>query len=189
MRDDLVAGHLEAIAYGGMVGVGETFLPAFALAAGLGEVTAGLIASVPMLVGGIMQMISPAAIRTLSSNRRWVMLCAATQALSFAPLVYYALKGGISATAMYVAASIYWGAGLATGPAWNTWMGAIVPRFVRARFFARRTRLSQVAVLAGDVEDQRLVQDRSVCSRPIFSRGRASPRRSRCSASGCRWDE
>ncbi len=33
--------------------------------------------------------------------------------------------------------------GLATGPAWNTWIGTIVPRSVRARFFSRRSRVSQ----------------------------------------------
>jgi len=44
---------------------------------------------------------------------------------------------------------MYWGAGLATGPAWNTWIGTIVPPSVRARYFSCRTRLNQAAVLAG----------------------------------------
>ena len=52
-------------------------------------------------------------------------------------------------TGILLVAAVYWGTGLATGPAWNTWMDALVPRPVRARFFAGRTRVSQFMVLAG----------------------------------------
>jgi MFS family permease len=149
VRKDLLAGHADGMTYGAMVGLGETFLPAFVLAAGLGEVTAGLVASVPMLAGGVIQVVSPSAVRRLGSHRRWVILCATIQALAFVPLMLFAFSGGITAAAALISASVYWGAGLATGPAWNTWMGTIVPRGLRATFFARRTRLSQGAVLAG----------------------------------------
>jgi MFS family permease len=46
-------------------------------------------------------------------------------------------------------AALYWAAGLATGPAWNTWIGTLVPPPVRPRFFAIRTRASQAAVFVG----------------------------------------
>jgi hypothetical protein len=149
VRQDLLAGHLEAASYGGMVGFGETFLPAFALAAGVGEVAAGLVTAVPMLAGGLMQLVSPTGIRALGSNRKWVVSCAAVQGLSFLPLVLFALRGEVSTVAMFLIVSLYWAAGLATGPAWNTWMGTIVPRLIRARYFACRTRLSQAVVLTG----------------------------------------
>ena len=132
-----------------MVGLGETYLPAFALAVGLGEITAGLVASVPLLAGGILQTLSPVAIRRLGSHKRWVALCALAQALSFGPLVLAGVAGRISVTGILLVAAVYWGTGLATGPAWNTWMDALVPRPVRARFFAGRTRVSQFMVLAG----------------------------------------
>jgi MFS family permease len=151
LRKDLIAGHAEGAAYGGMVGLGETYLPAFALAVGLGEITAGLVASVPLLAGGLMQMASPRAIRCLGSHKRWVLLCALVQAASFVPLVAAALVGEVSSAGVLLVAAIYWGTGLATGPAWNTWMGSLVPPPLRARFFAKRTRLSQLAVLAGFV--------------------------------------
>ncbi len=63
LRRDLRASVGDGIAWGGMVGLGETYLPAFALAIGLGELTAGLVASLPLLAGGIMQMITPVGIR------------------------------------------------------------------------------------------------------------------------------
>ncbi len=149
LRKDLVAGQLEGAAFGGMVGLGETYLPAFALAIGLGEITAGMVASLPLLAGGLMQTFSPLAIRRLGSHKRWVVICALAQALSFLPLVLAGIAGTISTTGILVVAGLYWGAGLATGPAWNTWMDALVPRPVRASFFANRTRVSQFMLLAG----------------------------------------
>lgn len=149
LRKDLRASLGDAAAFGGMVGLGETYLPAFVLAVGLGELTAGLIASVPLVAGGIMQTVSPSAIRRLGSHKRWVVLCASVQALTFVPLLLAAWFGRISSAAVLVVAAIYWAAGLATGPAWNTWIGTIVPPAVRSRFFAVRTRASQAAVFLG----------------------------------------
>ena len=70
-----------------MVGLGETYLPAFALAVGLGELVAGLVASVPLLAGGVLQTVSPWGIRRLGSHKRWVVLCATVQSLTFLPLL------------------------------------------------------------------------------------------------------
>ena len=137
------------MAFGGMVGLGETYLPTFALAAGLSELTAGLVGSLPLVAGGIMQMISPWAIGRLKSHKRWVVLCAGFQALTFLPLFIAAVNGSISGSAILVVATLYWGFGLATGPAWNTWIGTLVPPLVRPRFFAIRTRSQQAAVFAG----------------------------------------
>lgn len=50
---------------------------------------------------------------------------------------------------VYVVATVYWGAGMATGPAWNTWAGTIIPARLRPAFFALRSRLGQAAVLGG----------------------------------------
>lgn len=149
LRDDLRASLGEGAAFGGMVGFGETYIVAFVLAVGLGEVTAGLAGSVPLLAGGLLQMLSPKAIRLLGSHKRWVITCAAVQAASLIPFVVGALIGSFSATGILLAASLYWAAGLATGPAWNTWMGSVVPSSVRAKFFAVRTRASQAAVFVG----------------------------------------
>jgi MFS family permease len=149
LRGDLRRIYADAIAFSVMVGSGETYLAAFVLALGLGEVNAGLIAAVPMLAGGIIQLISPWAVRKLGSHRRWVVLCAVTQASAFIPLVIAALVGRMPVAAVYVMAALYWGAGLATGPAWNTWVGSLVPRSIRANYFAQRSRAAHFAVLCG----------------------------------------
>lgn len=132
-----------------MVGIGETYLPAFVLAAGLGQLAAGLITTAPLMAGGILQLISPWAIRRLGSHRRWVVLCTFCQALSFLPLAAAAWLNSVSLPLVFLMASIYWGAGFAAGPAWNTWVGSLVPTSVRASYFARRTKFSQAGVMIG----------------------------------------
>lgn len=132
-----------------MVGLGETYIPAFALALGLGEVAAGWIVTLPLLAGAVIQLASPRAVARLRSLRAFVVLCAVLQAMSLAAFVLIAMGGAAPAAVLYLAATAYWAAGLATGPAWNTWVGTLVPRGVRAKFFARRSQLAQFAVLVG----------------------------------------
>lgn len=141
----------DGLAFSMMVGLGETYVPAFALSLGMSEVSAGWIVSVPMLIGAILQLVSPAAVRRLGSHRRWVVLCAFLQASSLFAFVVEAMIGRLPEALVFLVASLYWGTGLATGPAWNTWVGALVPKTIRARFFARRSRSCQAAILIGTV--------------------------------------
>lgn len=149
IRQNLRASAADGAAFGGMVGLGETYLAAFALAMGLGEVASGLVASLPVMAGGVMQLVSLRAVRWIGSEKRWILLCASLQALSFLPLVYAALIGSISPWMLFLVASIYWGTGLATGPAWSTWIESVVPAGIRMRYFASRSRLAQLTTLSG----------------------------------------
>jgi len=149
IRKDLRASVADSASFSVMVGIGETYLPGFVLAMGMGEIAAGLISSIPLLVGAVLQLVSPMAVARLGSHRRWVVLCAALQAASFLPLVAGALWGSLPIVVMFLVASVYWGSGLAAGPAWNTWIETVVPSQVRAPFFAWRSRLGQAGVLAG----------------------------------------
>jgi MFS family permease len=139
----------DGAAFSVMVGIGETYFPAFVLALGLGEIASGLVASIPLLIGAILQMISPIAVLRLRSNRRWVIWCVFLQALSFVPLVTAAVLGKMHIAGVFGAVALYWAAGLGAGPAWNTWMETVVPFRVRAPFFAMRTRLGQAGTLLG----------------------------------------
>lgn len=154
----MLASTSDAAAYGVMVGVGETFLPAFALAVGLGEVTAGIVGSVPLMAGGLLQLVSLWALRRGFSQQRWVVLSASLQALAFVPLIWAACCGSVSGPVLLAIASLYWAAGLATGPAWNSWIERIIPKPMRANYFAKRTRASQLATLVGFVAGGLLLQ-------------------------------
>src|SRR5215204_3750277 len=60
----------EGSAHAIMVGVGESYLPAFVLAMGMGQVAAGLITTIPLLAGAVLQLVSPSAVHYLGSHRR-----------------------------------------------------------------------------------------------------------------------
>jgi MFS family permease len=161
IRRDLKCSIGDGAAFSVMVGSGETYLPAFALALGLSQVFAGLVATVPLLIGALLQLASPQLIKLAGTHRRWVIFCSVIQALAFLPLVRAALTGQASWVLVFAMASLYWGAGLATGPAWNTWMARAVPHRIRNRFFTVRTRVTHAAVLLGLVGGGALLQYKS----------------------------
>ena len=151
LRRDLWVTAADAAAYSVMVGCGETYLPAFALALGFGPVAAGLTASVPILVAAVAQLVTPYAVARLGSNRAWVIACTAVQAGSFLPMIWWGLRGRAELWQLLLAASLYWTAGMAGVPAWNAWMGRLVPERVRTAYFAQRNRLGQFGVFFGFV--------------------------------------
>lgn len=132
-----------------MVGAGETFLPAFVLALGLGQVASGLVAALPFLAASVIQLASPWAAARVGSYRRWVTWLALLQALCFLPLAWAAWTRALPAWVAFGVVTLYWACGLASGPAWNTWMSSVIPLSVRVRYFAFRSRMGQVGLLLG----------------------------------------
>jgi len=132
-------------AYSMMVGCGEAYISAFALAVGLGQITAGLVGTVPLLIGGILQLVGPRGAAWCGSYRRWVVGCATMQGASFIPLAYGAWHGNLSALALFATCAIYWGFGMAAGPAWNSWIDRLIPQDTLRPFFTLRARLTQLA--------------------------------------------
>src|SRR5262249_6568218 len=99
--------------------------------------------------GALLQLVSPWGVRRLRSHRRWVVTCALLQAASFIPLCGAALHGPLPAPGLLLIATLYWAAGMAAGPARPTRVGTLIPRSMRSRCFARRTRVGQFAMLLG----------------------------------------
>jgi MFS family permease len=151
LRRDLWVTTADAAAYSVMVGCGETYLPAFTLAMGFGPLAAGLMASVPILVAAAVQLVTPYAVARLGSNRLWVIACTGIQAASFVPLIWWGLRGSAELWQLLLAASVYWAAGMAGVPAWNAWIGRLVPERMRTAYFAQRNRLGQFSVFFGFV--------------------------------------
>lgn len=147
-RRNLRLSTTDAMLFSTMVGCGEAYFVAFALALGMGEALAGLLSSIPLLAGALLQLAGPWAVSKLGSHKKWVVLTAGLQALSFIPMIIAALMGQMPAWLMFLCVGIYWALNLGGGPAWNTWIGTVVPNSVRARYFAFRTRSAQTALVA-----------------------------------------
>ena len=134
-----------------MVGIGETYLPAFVLALSASHLASGLVLTVPLLAGAILQLVSPRMVRRDGAYRRWVVCCAAMQAAAFVPLLIGALLGVIPVLLVFAVAAVYWAAGMASGAAWFAWVETLVPQRLQARYFARRSLVGQWGVMAGFV--------------------------------------
>jgi MFS family permease len=149
VRRDLRAITADGVAANVMVGIGETYLPAFVLAISASQVASGLVATIPMVIGGTLQLCSPAAVRLLGSYRRWAVLTAVLQALGFLPLLVAALVGSMSLVTTFLVVAVYWASGMSCGTAWNPWVGTLVPESIRPAYFAWRTRLTQLGMVLG----------------------------------------
>ena len=68
-----------------MAAVGETYFPAFALAAGLGSIASGLVVTLPLLLGAVLQLFIPRFLPRVGSHRKWVLFFTALQGLRFCP--------------------------------------------------------------------------------------------------------
>lgn len=121
-----------------MIGIGESYLALFILAAGLGQVFSGLALTIPVLIGAGLQLFSLSGARAVGGIRRWTVLSAAVQAVAWVPLAVAAFVGVVPAWLVLLAVAMYQAGGLAAGATWTTWIGQIVPERVRSRYFARR---------------------------------------------------
>lgn len=167
LRRNLAAMSADGFLFSVMVGLGETYLPAFVLARGMGDLTAAMIATVPILLGSLLQLTAPLVLQRVKSYRIFVVGSASLQASSMLMLMVMALMREIPAWLVFIPATLYWAAGLATGPAWNTWVEQIVPREIRSGFFARRSRLSHVGVLLGLVSGGLLLRWSNAAGFPV----------------------
>lgn len=140
---------LDGLLFALMVGFGESYILAFAVALGTSEAKVGILASVPLLLGAVLQLTSPYGVRRIGSHKKWVLFTAVIQSLAFLPLIVAGIIGKGSFELILICSTVYWGAGFATGPAWNTWIGNMVPRNAAARFFSSRHRITQYGILFG----------------------------------------
>lgn len=145
LRTSIIDGVIFSI----MVGLGESYFPALVAKLGHRQVYVGLIATVPMVAGALLQLTTPPLVRRAASNRRWVTWCTGTQAFSLMLLSAGVYAGHPPLWFVFAAATLYWAAGLASGPAWTDWMGREIPPPVRGHYHAHRSRWCQAGVLIG----------------------------------------
>ncbi len=112
-RRDLRYSSLDSFFANAMVGIGETFLPAFVLAMGASEVHAGLIATLPFLIGSALQLLVPRALFRVGSYRVWVTTLCVLQSLGFVPFILSGWLGfEMNLFWVYLAATLYCHVGL-----------------------------------------------------------------------------
>ena len=87
----------------------------------------------------------------------------------FAPLLIAAMMGAIPVVWVFALAAVYWAAGMAAAPAWNAWVETLAPQRLHARYFARRTLVSQWGIWAGFVLGGVALQAAAQGSRHLYA--------------------
>ncbi len=93
-----------------------------------------------MMVGGILQLISPRAIARVGFLQELDHHQCGIAGIEPHTVGDCCLGGSLSPAALILIASLYWAGGLAAGPAWNTWIGSPGPRRSASRFFLSELR-------------------------------------------------
>lgn len=148
-RKNLYFSFLDGLFFSIMVGLGESYFSAYALELGHSEIYAGLVGTIPLFVGGVLQLFSPWGVRLLGSYKRFVCLSALSQGLMFIPLIYSALVQKMSFTWLLIIISFYWVFAFSTGPSWNAWLNQLIPKQVRPKFFSKRNLYMYIGTFLG----------------------------------------
>ncbi len=150
-RRDLCSSATDGAGFSLMVGLTETYFAALFVTVGLSDFAVGVMVTLPYLLGSLLQLTTPWGVQRLRSFRRWVVWNAGLQGLSLVGLAAAVHWGWVQFPALLVLVSLYFAAGLATAPVWNTWIEKLIPRSVRAQFLSRRMRICQFCLMVGIV--------------------------------------
>ncbi len=150
LRRSLRASTIDGVLHAAMMGMGETYFPAFALLLGASPFQVGLLTTVPILAGSAFQLLAPAAARRFG-NKRWVVGSAVAQGCAFLPVAALVAKPPHAYLWLLALVCLYWMLALGINPAWNAWMGRMVPARIRSRYFGRRNGAVQFSLTAAMV--------------------------------------
>lgn len=132
-----------------MVGAGESYVVAFALANGYSERYAGVLAIVPLGVASLLQIFFVQLLPLFKTRRYFVMTCAALQSACLLLIISTQGPGQGGELSLILLMTFYWMFGLAAGPVWNAWIVSLVPASIRPRFFSRRGIVHEIALMLG----------------------------------------
>ncbi len=147
LRRTLKLSSTDGVLCNVMVGMGEANFPALLLALGKSATVAGLVSSVPLLAGAVLQLATPRLLVRIGSHRAWVVACASMQAVALATLAVASLRGHIATPLAFAIAALYFASAQAAGAGWNGWIERLVPSRIRPRYFATRNRCLQVSLI------------------------------------------
>lgn len=138
----------EGVLFALMFGISDTCLVAEVLRLGASPLEVALFTSLPLLCGGFGSVFVLRCLQWLPRRRSWVTAGAAGQALCLAALAAAVAAGRDSVPIAIAIACVYQACGQGAGTAWSSWYGDVVPRMLRGRYFARRTRIVQICAFA-----------------------------------------
>lgn len=157
-RANLRYSLLDGFFFSLMVGLGESYFSAYALELGHSAIYSGLVGTVPLFLGGLVQLFSPWGVRLMGSYKRFVCTTAFMQGLMFIPLIISAINQKMNFSLLLAVIGLYWVFGFSTGPSWNAWLNLLIPKKVRPKYFSKRNLYMYIGTLVGLVTSGVLLQ-------------------------------
>ena len=136
---------IDGVFYSVMVGFGETYFSPYLLSFGASDQMVGLLISLPLLAGALSQLAAPQLVHAFGTRKTFVRTGAFLQALSFLPIMAVTWLPRFQSMILLILVILYWVFALSISPAWQSWMGDLVPETHRGRYFSIRSQWLQVA--------------------------------------------
>jgi MFS family permease len=148
VRRALQLSVLDGALYAVMAGLGESYLGPLGVELGHQGTALAVLASVPVLCGALTQLFTAQLSALAGSRRRFVALGALLQAISHAGFAWLALTNNSSLTVFLALRIAFYVSGMAIAPAWGGWMASLVIEQQRQRYFAWRSAVVQLVLMA-----------------------------------------
>jgi MFS family permease len=144
----------DGVAWSVNSGLGNSYVTPYALKVlQANDAQIGFLTSVPNLVANLSQIETPNLMEKVS-RKKIVTTCVLIQALTWLPIslvgvlfLYLSINGAIAPALLILFYTFYLTLGSFISPAWSSWMGDLVPKGERGRFFGMRNRIINVAGL------------------------------------------
>jgi len=140
---------LEAFFTSFVVGLAETYFPAFSLSKGASSIEAGVLVSAPLIIALLMKWVLLKKFKSVTVSV-WVPALAVIQLLA---LVFLAFSSHFAIPGIFIVLllvySVYWLGHFASLPAWNRWVFDLISMEQSQRYFSLRTRIVQMGIVTG----------------------------------------
>lgn len=132
------------------VGLTSNFVSAFAVALGVSNFVIGMLATLPSLVGAIVQLLVTIFRKMFATRKKHIVFFAVLQALMWLPLLYApALHNPGPWLVLFITLNTVFG--MLIGPVWNSWMGDIIEEDERGKFFGRRNMFTGITAFISTI--------------------------------------
>lgn len=145
IKKSLLYSILDGTFFSMMVGFGESFFSAFGVFLKATNFQLGLLTALPQSIGSITQLLSNTLLKVFKSRKRLIYFFALLQGLMYIPIALVFFFGEFKVFHLIVFICLYWILGMMIGPAWNSWMGDLVPEKQRGFYFGKRNRIGGFA--------------------------------------------
>ena len=145
IRKSLKYSVLDGSFAASMIGFGESFFPAYAVFLMASNIELGLLTSLPLLLGSVVQLYTHTLLCRLKTRKKLVSVMALLQGIMYLPIAIVFFLGTDSVFWLILFACVYWVFGMVLSPAWNSWMGDLVDEKERGGYFGRRNKITGAA--------------------------------------------